>query len=207
MARPLPTAAAAAHTDPGTGAEVPVIDLSLAPGAPEALRVSRLKAYSWNLVELALVSNRLQISSRLRVAALRWYGATVGEGVVFRPRTRVKSPWNLEIGDRCWIGDGVWFHNRDRITVGHDVVISQETYLTTGSHDMRGDMGLRTRTITVEAGAWVTSRCVVLGGAHIGRSAVISPLTVVKGTVPANAILAAPDAVVVGTRFPEGDPS
>ena len=183
---------------------VPVIDLSAAAGAPETLRRSKLVTYSWSLVEMALVTNRLQVSSRLRISALRLFGASIGEGVVFRPRTRVKSPWNLRIGDRCWIGDGVWFHNRDKISVGDDVVISQETYLTTGSHAMRTDMSLRTRPITIESGAWLTSRCVVLGGTTMGRSAVATPLTVVSGDVPANAVLSAAAPTVVGVRFPDG---
>jgi putative colanic acid biosynthesis acetyltransferase WcaF len=184
---------------------IPVIDLSKAPGVDDALKVSRLVAYSWQLAELVFVTNRLQISSRLRVAVLRRFGARIGDGVVFRPRTRVKSPWNLTIGDRSWIGDGVWFHNRDRITIGHDVVISQESYLTTGAHAMRTDMGLITRPIVIESGAWITSRCVVLGGAHVGRSAVVSPMTVVKGRIPANAIVSPADPKVVGTRFPSVD--
>lgn len=181
-----------------------VIDLSLAPGAPEPLRRPKWVTFSWSLVELLLVSNRLQISSSLRAWALRRYGAKIGTGVVMRPRLRVKSPWNLEIGDRCWIGDGVWFHNRDRITIGSDVSISQETYMTTGAHAFRTDMGLITKPIVIEDGVWVTSRCVVLGGSHIGRSAVISPLTVVRGEIPENAIVSAPAAVVVGQRFETG---
>jgi putative colanic acid biosynthesis acetyltransferase WcaF len=184
---------------------IPVIDLSKAPGVSDELWKPRWVTYSWQLAEMLLVTNRLQISSRLRVAVLRKFGATIGEGVVFRPRTRVKSPWNLTIGDHSWIGDGVWFHNRDRITIGHDVVVSQESYLTTGAHAMRTDMGLITRPIVIESGAWITSRCVVLGGAHIGRSAVISPMTVVKGTIPANAIVSPADPKIVGSRFPTED--
>ncbi|WP_156224060.1 acetyltransferase [Pseudactinotalea suaedae] len=182
-----------------------VIDLSQAPGAPEPLRRPAWVTFSWSLVELLLVSNRLQISSRLRVWALRRYGAKIGRGVIMRPRLRVKSPWNLEIGDRCWIGDGVWFHNRDRITIGSDVSVSQETYLTTGAHAFRTDMALVTNPIVIEDGVWLTSRCVVLGGAHIGRSAVISPLTVVRGKIPANAIVSSPAAIVVGQRFETDD--
>lgn len=184
---------------------IPVIDLSKAPGVSDELWKPRWVTYSWQLAEMLLVTNRLQISSRLRVAVLRKFGATIGEGVVFRPRTRVKSPWNLTIGDHSWIGDGVWFHNRDRITIGHDVVVSQESYLTTGAHAMRTDMGLITRPIVIESGAWITSRCVVLGGAHIGRSAVISPMTVVKGSIPANAIVSPADPKIVGSRFPTED--
>ncbi|KQO97540.1 acetyltransferase [Leifsonia sp. Leaf264] len=180
---------------------VPVIDLSQAPGAVEGLRRSKLVTFSWHLVEYFLVANRLQISSRLRAAALRWYGARIGHGVIMRPGLRVKSPWNLAVGDRCWIGDGVWLHNRDRITIGSDVVISQETYMTTGAHAFRTNMALITKPIVIEDGVWVSSRCVVLGGAHIGRSAVLSPTTVAKGSIAANTIVSSPAPVVVGQRF------
>lgn len=181
--------------------EVPVIDLSKAPGAVSELRRSKLLTHSWQLAEMIFVSNRLQISSRLRVRVLRLFGATIGEGVVFRPRTRIRSPWGLVIGDRCWIGDGVWFDIRNKITVGNDVVISQESYLTDGAHAFRTDMGLITKPIIVESGAWISSRCVVLGGAHIGSSAVISPLTVVKGQIPANTVVSSAPTTIVGTRF------
>ena len=85
------------------------------------------------------MTNPWQISSVLRIRVLRAFGAEIGNGVILRPRTRVKFPWKLHIGDRSWIGEGVWFHNQDHIYIGHDVVISQETFATTGSHGYRRD--------------------------------------------------------------------
>ena len=184
-----------------TDQDVPVIDLSQAPGSREAWDRPLRTILLWSLVELLLVSNPLQISSALRVAALRAFGAEIGRGVVFRPRTRVKFPWKLHIGDRSWIGEGVWFHNQDLVHIGSDVVVSQETFLTTGSHAHRRDMALVTRPIRVEDGAWITSRCIVLGGAVVGRSALARPMTVVSGDVPSNAVVSGPDCAVVGTRF------
>jgi putative colanic acid biosynthesis acetyltransferase WcaF len=192
---------AAPDATPSTAADVPVIDLSRAPGEHQAWDRPKRTVYAWAVVELLLVTNPWQISSSLRVRALRAFGAQIGEGVVFRPRTRVKFPWKLRIGDRSWIGEGVWFHNQDLITVGHDVVISQETMLTTGSHAHRRDMALITLPIVIEAGAWITSRCMVLGGAHVGRSALARPMTVVAGVVPAGAIVSGPHGTVTGSRF------
>lgn len=182
---------------------VPVINLSLAPGAGEAWDRPRSVLALWLLVELLLVTNPLQVSSHLRAAVLRAFGARIGRGVILRPRMRVKFPWKLRIGDRSWIGEGVWIHNQDQVVIGSDVVLSQETFVTTGSHRHRTDMGLITKPVVIEDGAWITSRCVVLGGTHVGRSALARPLTVVKGDVPANAIVSGPDCVVVGPRFPD----
>lgn len=184
----------------------PVIDLSRAPGAGEAWDRPRSVVYLWSACELLFVTNPWQVSSRLRVAVLRAFGAEIADGVIFRPRTRVKSPWKLHIGERTWIGEGVWFHNQDHIHVGADVVISQETFLTTGSHRVRTDMGLITSPIRINDGAWVTSRCMVLGGSLIGESAVVQPMTVVKGVVAPGQVFGSTSAPAeLGERFPSAE--
>jgi putative colanic acid biosynthesis acetyltransferase WcaF len=183
-------------------AEQQVIRLSRAPGEREAWPRSRWKVYLWAVVELLLVSSSWQISSTIRVRALRAFGAQIGTGVIFRPRTRVKFPWNLRIGDDCWIGEGVWFHNQALIDIEHDTVISQETMLTTGSHSHRKNMALLTSPITIGAGTWVTSRCLVLGGTSIGRNSLVSPMSVVRGAYAANKVISGNPARAVSDRFP-----
>lgn len=188
----------------GSQEQIPrVIDLSKAPGERQAWDRPRFVVYLWALVELLLVTNPLQISSSLRVGALRLFGAEVGENVVFRPRTRIKFPWKLHIGDRSWIGEGVWIHNQDHVYIGSDVVLSQEAFLTTGSHSVRKDMGLITRPIRIASGVWVTSRCIILGGASIGESSIVTPNTVVKSGafIPAGVVFGQASAEILGPRF------
>lgn len=166
----------------------PVIDLSTAPGERAAWDRPAHIVFAWSIIELLIVTNPWQISSSLRIKALKIFGADIGERVVFRPRTRVKFPWKLHIGDNSWIGEGVWFHNQDHVFIGSNVVISQEAMLTTGSHRHRLDMGLVTRPIRIHDGAWVTSRCMILGGVTVGRSAILRPMTVVQSDVAENTI-------------------
>ncbi|MEX5301226.1 acetyltransferase [Kocuria sabuli] len=196
-------ATAAGHSPADT--DVPVIDLSKAPGEGEAWNRPKWMIYLWSATELVLVTNPWQISSGLRAKALRAFGAKIGDGVIIRPRTRIKFPWNLEIGDRSWIGEGVWIHNQDQVTIGHDAVVSQETFITTGSHAHRKDMGLITRPVTIDNGAWLTSRCVVTGGVTVGRSALVQPLTLVNQDVEANHIIGPPAAETKGRRFVVND--
>ncbi|MDU0326861.1 acetyltransferase [Microbacterium sp. KSW2-21] len=182
--------------------DINVIDLSRAPGERAAWDQPTWKVYAWAICELIFVTNPWQISSGVRVQILKAFGAKVGRGVIFRPRTRVKFPWKLTIGDRSWIGEGVWLHNQDEVVIEHDVVISQETFLSTGSHAHRRDMALLTSPIHVGAGAWVTSRCVILGGSKIGRSALIRPLSLVAGiTVPDGEVWGGNPLQYVGRRF------
>lgn len=182
--------------------QIPVISLAAAPGERAAWDRPRVVVYLWSIFELLFVTNPWQISSGLRVKVLQLFGAEIGTGVVFRPRTRVKFPWKLHIGRDCWIGEGVWFHNQDHIHVGHDAVISQETFLTTGSHAHRRDMALITRPIHIEPGVWLTARCVVLGGTRIGINAVAGPNTVLSGSIAPNTIVGQGEARVIGLRIP-----
>jgi len=168
--------------------DVRIISLADAPGARESWSKPAAVIALWLIVEFLLVSNPLQPSSRLRRLALTSFGAGIGKGVILRQRLRVKFPWNLEIGDNCWIGEGVWIHNQDKVTIGHDVCISQEAFITTGSHDYRNDMALITKPVVIGSGAWVCSRAIITMGSEIGRSAVIPAQALVKGKISANTV-------------------
>jgi len=180
---------------------VRVIDLSKAPGERAAWDRPTWVVYLWGLFELVFVTNPLQVSSDVRVRVLRLFGAKIGEGVVMRPRLRVKFPWKLSVGPRSWIGEGVWIHNQANLEIGSDVVVSQDSFLTTGTHAFRTDMALETQPVVIEDGVWITSRCVVLAGSHIRRSALVLPNTVVRGEVPAGTLFGTPAGQVVGQRF------
>jgi putative colanic acid biosynthesis acetyltransferase WcaF len=183
--------------------DLPVIALGAAPGERASWGRSRFVVYAWGLFEWLLVTNALQVSSRVRVWTLRRFGARIGKGVIYRPRARVRFPWKLTIGDDTWIGEGVWIHNQDSVTIGRDVVISQESMITTGSHAHRVDMALVTAPVIIDDGAWVTARCVVLGGTTIGRSALVTPMSVVSGQVAPGRVVRGNPATDVGARFRE----
>ena len=185
-------------SEPSLG-QTPVIKLAEAKGGSEIWGKSIFEIVLWAICEIIFVTNPWQISSGVRVFFLKLFGAKIGQNVTFRQRTRVKYPWKLEIGDDCWIGEGVWFHNQDLIRVGSNVVISQESMLTTGSHSFRANMDLIISPITIDDGVWITSRCMILAGVTVGRSAVICPMTVVRTDVPEN--------VIFSSEFDASNPS
>jgi putative colanic acid biosynthesis acetyltransferase WcaF len=179
------------------------IDLSAAPGERAAWDRPAFIVYLWSACELLFVTNPWQISSRLRTGVLRAFGANIGRDVLLRPRLRVKFPWKLTIGDRSWIGEGVWIHNQAQLDIGADVVVSQDTFITTGTHAFRDDMALQTRPILIEDGVWLTARCIVLAGSRIGRNALVTPNTVVRGNVPPDVMFGSAEGRVLGPRTAE----
>ena len=152
---------------------------------------SRLHQAAWYAVQ-NLVFAKWWLPPRLRPMLLRAFGATVGSGVVIRTGVRVHWPWKLTIGDDSWVGEGAWILNLEPVTIGHDVCLSQEAFLCTGSHDRRSPtFEFDNGPIVVDDGAWVAARAVVLRGVHIGRDAVVAAGVVAHEDVPAAGVLLA----------------
>ena len=135
---------------------------------------SRFYEALWRFAEFVFVSNQLQVFTALRVIILRLFGATIGSECIIRP-CRVHFPWNLTIGDRCWIGERAWFYNQNKLTIGADSVVSQECFIATGSHDLT-TMGLITQTVNIGNCVWLTTRTTVIADG-------ISPLQIADGVV------------------------
>lgn len=135
--------------------------------------------------------------ARLRVAILRWFGASIGAGVLIRHRVRIHWPWKLSVGDDTWIGEGVWILNLEPVTIGANVCVSQDALLCTGSHDRRSPtFEFDNGPIELCDGAWVAARATVLRGVTVGRRATIGAAALVTNDVPDDATILAPRAVV-----------
>jgi putative colanic acid biosynthesis acetyltransferase WcaF len=132
---------------------------------------------------------------------LRLFGARIGANVIMRPRLRVKFPWNLLVGDNCWIGEGVWIHNQGLVTIEDNAVVSQEAFITTGSHDIYRSMDLVIEPVVIRRGAWVTSRCMVLQGAEVGQNTIVTPGSVVRGSLLAVRIYGGNPAAYLRERW------
>src|SRR5215210_5917101 len=177
------------------------IDLSAAgPGDFKRTRSRAVEAL-WIVVEFLLITNPLQISSNLRVWTLRLFGARIGTNVIMRPRVRVKFPWNLQIGDNCWIGEGVWIHNQGFVTIEDNAVVSQEAFITTGSHDIYRSMDLVVKPVVINQGAWVTTRCIVLQGVEIGQNTIVTPGSVVRRSLLPDSVYGGNPAEFIRERW------
>jgi putative colanic acid biosynthesis acetyltransferase WcaF len=114
------------------------------------------------------------LPARLRPAILRAFGAQIGERVLIRHRVRVLWPWKLTIGDDCWIGEGAWLLNLEPITIDHDVCVSQEAFICTGSHQHRDPaFAFDNAPIHIGAGAWIGARAVVLRGSTVAAGELV----------------------------------
>jgi len=148
-----------------------------------------LKCVLWYLVNAVLFDSWLFPSSNFKCSVLRFFGAKVGKGIVIKPRVNIKYPWNLEIGDYVWLGEGAWVDNLASVRIGSNVCISQEAYLLTGNHNYKDPkFGLILGEINIEDGAWIGARSVVCPGVHCGKQSVLTVGSILQKDAAANGI-------------------
>jgi putative colanic acid biosynthesis acetyltransferase WcaF len=132
-----------------------------------------------------LIFKSVLLPSSLRPLFLKIFGASIGRRVFIRRGVKVHLPWNLEIGDDCWIGEDVWFINHEKIRIGSNVCISQNSIVCSGSHDYRSSsLEYAHKPIEIKDGAWICLNAKVLPGVTIGECSVVSAGEVARKSVP-----------------------
>jgi putative colanic acid biosynthesis acetyltransferase WcaF len=139
--------------------------------------------------------------SAVKRAALRFFGARVGRGVVIKPNVRITFPWKLTLGDHVWLGDECWILNLAPVTIEENVCISQRAFLCAGNHDYKSPtFDLITKPILVERGAWIGANAFVGPGVTVGAHAVVTAGSIVTRDLSAFGIFQGNPAVLVKQR-------
>lgn len=155
----------------------------------------------WWIIQGTLFAASPQFMYRWRVILLRLFGAQIGRKVIIRPSVKVTYPWKLKVGDNSWIGDNVVLYTLGNIDIGNNVVISQKSYLCTGSHDYtKKTFDINALPIIVEDEAWVASDVYIAPGIKVGEGAVIGARSSVFNDMPSAMICVGSPARPVKSR-------
>lgn len=155
----------------------------------------------WWLVQSSLFGLSPQFCYGWRRWLLRVFGAKIGVGVLVRPSVRITYPWKLELGDYAWIGDDVVLYTLGNIKIGAHAVISQRSYLCTGSHEYaRPTFDIFAKPIDVGAEAWLATDVFVAPGVMIGQGTVVGARSSVYGSLPAGMVTVGNPAKVIRAR-------
>ncbi|HBG73901.1 MAG: colanic acid biosynthesis acetyltransferase WcaF [Chloroflexi bacterium GWB2_49_20] len=140
----------------------------------------------WWLVQSTFFAWSPQFMYGWRIFLLRLFGAKIGKKVLVRPTVRVTYPWKVSIGDFSWIGDDVVLYTLGNITIGSHTVISQGSYLCTGSHDYtQPSFDIYAEEIKIGDGVWIASDVFISPGVTLGDGAVVGVRSTVLNDLPA----------------------
>lgn len=140
---------------------------------------------AWYLTKCIFFLSPLPWPSRIKATLLRCFGASVGQGVVIKPRVNIHLPWKLTVGDYAWIGEEAMILNFEPVSIGSHACLSQRTFLCTGNHDYRDPrFGYRNAPIRIGNGAWVGAQSFVGPGITVGVDSVVTAGSVVTKTLP-----------------------
>ena len=143
----------------------------------------------WWLVQGSLLAWSPQFLYGWRRYLLRLFGAQIGTDVLIRPTVRVTYPWKISIGDYSWIGDDVVLYSLGEIEIGKNTVISQKSYLCTGSHDYNSTtFDIYAKPISIGDGVWIASDVFVAPGVQIKDECVIGIRSTVLHDLPTGKI-------------------
>lgn len=155
----------------------------------------------WYVAGLLFIESPIPWPYPMKAAILRWFGASIGVGVVLKPRLRIKYPWFLTVGDHSWLGEDLWIDNLAAVRIGNQVCLSQGACVLTGNHDRTSrTFDLRLAPVEIGDGAWIGARALLCPGTRVGALAMVQAGAVAHGDIEPAGIYAGNPAVRIGTR-------
>ncbi len=158
----------------------------------------------WWLVQSILFRTSPQFMYGWRVFLLRLFGAKIGKKVIIRSSVKITYPWKLSIGNYSWIGDDVDLYTLGEIDIGNHVVISQRSYLCTGSHDYcQTNFEIYQKPIKIHDQVWIATDVFIAPGVTIDKGSVVGVRSSVFKNIPSNKICVGTPAKIIRERIRE----
>jgi putative colanic acid biosynthesis acetyltransferase WcaF len=154
-------------------------------GGPSHSLCNRIARAGWNVCWTLFFRASPRPCHAWRSWVLRMWGARLGRKCHIYPGAVIWAPWNLVCGDEVGIADGVTLYNQAPISLGRRCVLSQGSYLCTGTHDYTSpDFRLFARPIEVGSFVWIAAEAFVHPGVVIGEGTVVGARSVVTKNLP-----------------------
>lgn len=151
---------------------------------PSFSLANRVARALWGAVWLLLFRFSPRPFHAWRATLLRLFGARLGKAVHVYPRVDIWAPWQLTVGDRVGIANGVTLYNMAPITIGANAVISQGAHLCAGNHDIDSpNFQLITAPIRIGEHAWVCAEAFVGPGVELAEGCVVGARGVVMRSI------------------------
>lgn len=137
--------------------------------------VNRCARYLWTIACSPIRFLPAPLAFKPFAFLLRVFGAKIGGGSKIYPSVNIHCPWNLSVGNYSCIGPRATIYNISLVSIGSNVTISQDSFLCTGSHDIRFlEKPLTAKSITIDDHAWICASAFVGPGVHMAEGSVLA---------------------------------
>jgi len=127
--------------------------------------------------------------SRWRIYLLNLFGAKIDLSSFVHSSAQIYMPWNLEMGRMSSIDFNSIIYCLDKIKIGDFVSIAYCANVNTGFHDLSDPhFQLKTRSVSIEDGAFIGTGAYLSPGVRIGKMAVIGAQSTVTRDMPSGFI-------------------
>ncbi|WP_299127948.1 putative colanic acid biosynthesis acetyltransferase [uncultured Winogradskyella sp.] len=155
----------------------------------------------WWLVQATLFKWSPQFMYSWRRFLLRMFGAKIGKKVIIRPSVEITYPWKVSIGDYSWVGDDVVLYSLGEIEIGSNTVVSQKSYICTGSHHYNSEtFEIYSKKVTIGNKCWLATDVYVAPAVTIGDFTVVGARSSVFSDLPANKVCVGSPAKAIKDR-------
>ena len=138
-----------------------------------------IKRIIWLIIYYSLFRYSPIFLFGLRNTVLRIAGASIGKNSKVYPSTFIWAPWNLKLGTSSCLGPKVNCYNINKINIEDFCIISQGTFLCTGSHDYNShNFKLISKPIKISSFVWIGAESFVGPNVIIGEGSVLGARSV-----------------------------
>lgn len=111
----------------------------------------------------------------------------------------------IELGDRVFVNSGATILSFDRISIGDDVAIASEVFISDSDNHPIADRPMHQAPVVIGNGAWIATRAMILAGVTIGSRAVVGAGSLVIDDVPDDTLVAGvPARPIRKLNYPAG---
>lgn len=158
--------------------------------------IKSLGKYIFNTYLMKIPSRTLRIYFSKKMCNIIGKNVFIGIGVQLRGK-----PGNISIGDNSIINSNIILDGREKITIGSNVDMGENTIIWTVEHDPNdNNHNVKSASVFIEDYVWIATNVVILPGVKIGKGAVIACNSVVTKDVPAMVIVGGIPAKKIGDR-------
>ncbi len=139
----------------------------------------------YRIVYCLLIRISPKIFNSWRCFIYRLFGAKIGKGVKIAPSAKFMYPWNITIGDYCWIGDNVELYSVDKIIIGNNVAFAHNIFIATAAHDVYDSkFNTISKPVIFKDEVWISSNVFINMGITLEKGVVIGSGSVVTRNMP-----------------------